>query len=489
MAFDFLNQTTYSKPLQMQEELISQLMNGQQQQQQGYDFSDLEEMSDDADLIEIMAQEEQEEQQEEQDDRFAYETEEENDLSTSTDQLIANMLLDERESDGMGSVGTFHSGAAAPQPDIRRRDRTPRIWFPQEGEPGTQQYGGYAKKPKYQTGGVAPYHTSDPNDPRFQRYNDSLSLHNAFKGDIGKLKTMGQKQWWDYVGQRMNSPSVKRAEKAFDRLGQPKPISTYGNPAGDYAQEYAAPKQPIVLRESPLYPTKVADVSSRSGYDKKMRAYEDSLYNWNMIKDNADKITPEGVVEMSNQKFDSLPMRKLNYDFQPSGYRSTSKGRIVPLYERPTQGGDNINVQPSGRFLDPSQKPTKYSITYRDESSPSKQNSTYFNSKKEWQDFINSGVYNPISTSQTEDSATAAGYVNRQYGGMLYANDEYSQTTGLNDPSYNNALLNLRGVNTIRGLDNYQPVAVTDGRKYKILKGPKDTAKFSGPVYEQRLNS
>src|SRR5688572_16875928 len=127
MAFDFLKETAYSKPLQMQEELMSQLMN--QQQQQGYDFSDLEEIGEDAsDLVEIMGQEEEElEEQETQDDRFAHETEEENDLSDSTDQLIASMLLDEREPDAagsMGSVQTYHTPATMPNTDdIRRRDK------------------------------------------------------------------------------------------------------------------------------------------------------------------------------------------------------------------------------------------------------------------------------------------------------------------------------------------------------------------------------
>lgn len=74
-----------------------------------------------------------------------------------------------------------------------------------------------------------------------------------------------------------------------------------------------------------------------------------------------------------------------------------------------------------------------------------------------------------------------------QNGGTLYANDEQTQRIGLNNPSYNQAYLNLTGNNTIRGLDNYQPVAVTDGKKYKVLTGPKDKDIFNGKVYEVRL--
>jgi hypothetical protein len=77
-----------------------------------------------------------------------------------------------------------------------------------------------------------------------------------------------------------------------------------------------------------------------------------------------------------------------------------------------------------------------------------------------------------------------------QYGGStLYANDPHSQYVGLNNPNYNQAVLNLSGTNIIRGLDSYQPVAVTDGSKYQILIGPDDTAKFNGKVYEQKMQN
>lgn len=56
--------------------------------------------------------------------------------------------------------------------------------------------------------------------------------------------------------------------------------------------------------------------------------------------------------------------------------------------------------------------PTNYSATYRDESSPTKDRTTYFRDKAGWQNFINSGIYNAASTSQTDDSATASGYIN-----------------------------------------------------------------------------
>lgn len=79
-------------------------------------------------------------------------------------------------------------------------------------------------------------------------------------------------------------------------------------------------------------------------------------------------------------------------------------------------------------------------------------------------------------------------HLDYQYGGdVLNAISNKQLKTGLNDPNYNSAVLNLQGTNTIRGLDNKQPVAVTDGTKYKILRGPDDTEVFKGNVYETRL--
>lgn len=75
-----------------------------------------------------------------------------------------------------------------------------------------------------------------------------------------------------------------------------------------------------------------------------------------------------------------------------------------------------------------------------------------------------------------------------QFGGKtLFADDYATLRQGLNNDNYQRAVLKLAGTNTIRGLDNQQPVAVTDGSKYKVLHGPKDTAQFKGNVYEKRL--
>jgi len=86
----------------------------------------------------------------------------------------------------------------------------------------------------------------------------------------------------------------------------------------------------------------------------------------------------------------------------------------------------------------------------------------------------------------TDDAIQAA---TRQYGGTLHAETYEQQRIGLNDPNYSSGVFNTKGTNTFRGLDSYEPVMVTDGSKYKVLHGPEDTAKFSGKVYEQKMQT
>lgn len=74
----------------------------------------------------------------------------------------------------------------------------------------------------------------------------------------------------------------------------------------------------------------------------------------------------------------------------------------------------------------------------------------------------------------------------RQFGGAI-ASTMQQKYTGLNNPSHSEMFFPMKGANTFRGLDNNQPVLVTDGSKYKVLKGKQDTATFNGNVYEKRL--
>jgi len=97
--------------------------------------------------------------------------------------------------------------------------------------------------------------------------------------------------------------------------------------------------------------------------------------------------------------------------------------------------------------------------------------------------------YQVIGVNAAADINDIQNTATRQFGGdgTLYAETYEQQRIGLNNPNYNTAVFNTKGTNTFRGLDNHQPVAITDGKKYQVLYGPKDTAKFSGKVYEQKM--
>lgn len=95
---------------------------------------------------------------------------------------------------------------------------------------------------------------------------------------------------------------------------------------------------------------------------------------------------------------------------------------------------------------------------------------------------------NAIEKMEGNKSGNNPGNLRRQSGGRAtIATTPESQFVGLNVDGLDELILPLSGKNTIRGLDNYQPVAVTDGFKYKVLMGPEDTEQFNGTVYEKRL--
>lgn len=107
------------------------------------------------------------------------------------------------------------------------------------------------------------------------------------------------------------------------------------------------------------------------------------------------------------------------------------------------------------------------------------------------QEYASHVLHDPHASSTERKRANfarnASHWKHQAGGSTLNATTASQLTTGLNNPQYNNAILHLSGMNTIRGLDNHNPVAVTDGSRYKILRGPNDTAQFSGKVYEHRI--
>jgi hypothetical protein len=133
------------------------------------------------------------------------------------------------------------------------------------GASHAQLAGGGPIKPRTEEDPVKPYVTYDLYDPRIQQYNDSLILHNTFKGDIDKLKntkTLGE--WRDITGDFPHtipgSPEDKKAFAAYQRLRTVNPDygptntyeKRYGNGSSSVANEFAAPKQPVQVNKLPI---------------------------------------------------------------------------------------------------------------------------------------------------------------------------------------------------------------------------------------------
>lgn len=75
----------------------------------------------------------------------------------------------------------------------------------------------------------------------------------------------------------------------------------------------------------------------------------------------------------------------------------------------------------------------------------------------------------------------------RKYGGPV-ARTPQQKFKGLNDESIDELLIPLEGINTIRGLDNGEPVHVMDEQGMEaVLYGPHDTVPMTGSVKERRL--
>ena len=73
-----------------------------------------------------------------------------------------------------------------------------------------------------------------------------------------------------------------------------------------------------------------------------------------------------------------------------------------------------------------------------------------------------------------------------QFGGVAQTPEE--QYIGLNNNDYDEMYFPMQGLNLFRGLDNGQPVSLTDQMgNHKILHNNKQTAYMVGTVHEQRI--
>jgi len=215
------------------------------------------------------------------------------------------------------------------------------------------------------------------------------------------------------------------------------------------------------VREIPLQkggnlpPVKVTAKNPR------LKAYQDSLALYNHAKElqaadgsiNSPLVTPEEAYQaLSGDWWYGSPEAAkrhlelgLRRDNMPIGYRRTPSGYYRPEFQKPVQpviesqpappryvpqerdlpntdvSGTDMTVmnpiQPTGRATNVTPSPTRYSVTVRDENSPSKQRVIYFNTRDEWRNFLDSGAVNPISTQERADSGSAATYRAMRKGG------------------------------------------------------------------------
>lgn len=205
-----------------------------------------------------------------------------------------------------------------------------------------------------------------------------------------------------------------------------------------------------------------------------------------------------GTVYGPNSGVDTEAIRRLNSIKFSSLNSSTSK------YQTPVPNTAGLREQ-ADNFIENDPTARKMGITIAQYGAPAGGHSVryaaggnvsyeYNNPANRWQ---TGGAVTGINTMQQHIGKTRYNFpgmkmkmpigLHQAGGRTLYANDDQTKRVGLNNQNYQRAVLNLKGDNTIRGLDNNKPVAVTDGNKYRVLHGPQDTETFNGKVYEKRL--
>jgi hypothetical protein len=121
--------------------------------------------------------------------------------------------------------------------------------------PGTQ----VRETPLYQRGGRTPIYTTDKNDPRLKRYQDSLGLYNmgrdyykSVEGSLPKdyFPNSGMDNWTDANHRALlkdNNPTSTIAQKSLGTGIMP--IGMYNGASDNYLPTFKRPVQPVVLQD------------------------------------------------------------------------------------------------------------------------------------------------------------------------------------------------------------------------------------------------
>lgn len=368
------------------------------------------------------------------------------------------------------------------------------------GPQDTAKFSGkvYEQKLKMQTGGSTrkPIYTSDTNDPRIKAYNDSLKLYNksleytkGFKDIHNVDSKMGIENYiksgQDDLGNKVH-PTIKPVGlKRSTRPSDDEDVITYF---------YKKPVQPIQYKESePLtrytidpYDPRISDYNNKLSLyrnDKNIYEKETGLSYDELLKSQGDSnvtYTESGKAIHFNRK----PSEQFVYkDIKPSNVQE------VRAYN------SDINIQvPSYKPTDLSQKPTKYSATYRD---GNQQKTIYFKDKNTWKSFLDTGALSNVDTSETENRASATGYRSLQFGGELRPETneikEFYNQYG-NSPNYTKRLVEQGYTNPqqviLDRIANIKPVITSvdnligsqyNAPNYTVFYNPKDAAEYGFP--------
>jgi hypothetical protein len=461
MAYDFLNTTTYDGQLQQQADIGNYLANAATQHQ---DIQDV-----DPDLIEIASKVQEEQsspdvQDEEpsysnSDDDFDFEQDDaETDAQSATDMQLMSFLFNERPDDDPSNIGSVVGGSGADLSWLKRKTDGVNL----NGlNPNISKY--LASLPdEIKQSLVATSGDDDEHASNSKHYS-----HNAvdLRYNDDAYKYMENDPNFKASGLRVLPPNHGTAPHLH--IESYKYGGIHINPANKGKFTASAEAHHMGVQE---YARHVLSDPNASSTEKKRANFARNASHWQHAQVG-------GLFDTNKTGYvDSVLNANKQLDWVKRLYEKNPQHIQLPNQPYPSS---HLMADDGNGYVFPSIIRQNGQLKYLG------------NSAEDYARRTNTGIQFPqLQGTWFANNGYKQGtgvLKNFQYGGTLYANDKQSQYVGLNHPGYNSAVLNLTGNNTIRGLDNNQPVAVTDGSRYKILIGNKDTAKFNGRVYEQRL--
>lgn len=489
MPYDYLNRTTYTSQLEDQQDLLNTIM--QQQQSQQYDAVD-------SDLVEIVGRMEAPEEPQQQndiptleeqntaDDVFDHENDDDS-ISADEQEIISGLLSPQQTYDDNSTLPqarTVHKDVPTPTVPVRAGTK-PRIWWPEEQFEAQSKYQ-FGGQPKAQVGShpIEP----EPNIPEYQE--GGMVKDPNIKGPIGFFNSYyhGPEYKKRYLGSNLNNisgyeQSVEDFDKAagMNRVAHWSPSNHPGSSAVGFnflmnlkGRKLAFPSIHLNQKEADKLGTDLTSAVYPHEYTHNIRGL-----NFNEEMEFAYRNKNSTVYDRFMR---GLPYRNINYPNSFSGQ--------ISQFSHDNQPSENYADLNALRFM-----MYKQGIYDTRKGPMTKEhlqkalNDPWI--KKQLPSSRLFQMYEPddiIRLNNNIGGNNNTGSPEAQYGGnTLYATDYETQRIGLNNPNFSSAYFPMTGSNMFRGLDSYQPVAVTDGKKYQILKGPKDRAKFKGAVYEHKI--